>query len=351
MSDYGELRAWLAMGEHDGESLHAMLSSWPDMEELTREVLPYLSDQLPRLDVRVEPYQGVPYSAWFDVLLEGAMRLDSCGDFEGAKRGYALCLRLKPDCVPACVNLFRITHRGAPVAGMLSTQRWEAHGPYGDESWENIQRALSVLQGQSDEGFMQALDDLWGDVEHQSTLYPSTIAVAFFLIFLLDSGELSRAQCRASCDWLTTVVAWIVEPLYESFYETPGDEVEKARWLGDLWSFLDMKFTPGQTYETEALWWVHHRQNGVWEHDETWQGYEDYECCKLPMFEHEAFLRHGQNVIYDGIFGALYQVIASGIPVYARVQQVHEDVCNSLWMYLGHMAHDMRPDAGHDEGV
>lgn len=345
MSDFGELRAWLAGQSHAGMPLHELLAAWPDTEQLAHEVLPYLSEQVRRLDVRVAPTDGVPYSAWFDVWLERAMQLDERGDMPGALAAYQDCLRIKPDCIPAQVNHFRLRHHGVPFKHVLAAHSWEAHGPYGDESWEAVCDAVSVMDEVDADSFVRMLDALWHNVEHQSTLYPSTLALAYFLMCMLDrQGEELDARSReAIFTWLSTIAGW---GLRACLNINDGEEWRGQKMcdaLGTLPGCMDLVMAT-VSYDEERVWWEAHRRQSVWFRDESFEGYEEYERCELPFFPDEVFACDSllasvpQNKIYDGLYGVLYQVIAAGLPVYRRIQRLYPGEADLLMWLGGHFA-------------
>lgn len=342
--DFGEVRAWLASSAHAGPSLHDVLASWSDTAQLTREVLPYLRAQLRRLDVRVAPTDGVPCSAWFDVWLAEAYALDASGDVKGARAVYEDCLRIKPDCIPARVNHFRLRHRGVPFENVLAGHTWEAHGPYGDESWDVVREAVRVMDQVDADAFVQLLDSTWNDVEHQSTLYPSTLALAYFLMCMLDRRDALDATIReAALDWLSTVAGWVLAPFLIRDDEMRGDPEEMWSALDTLSGCMDLEFA-SLSRDEENVWWAERRCQSVWPRDASFGGYEEYERCDLPCFPDEVFVRASptapvpQHMIYDGLHGVLYQVIAAGLPLYRKVQQVRRGEADWLVCCGGHLA-------------
>lgn len=346
MSDFGELRAWLAAPSHTGTGLHELLVAWQDTEQLAREVLPYLSEQVRRLDVRVAPTNGVPYSAWFDVWLERAMQLDEQGDVSGALATYQDCLRIKPDCIPARVNHFRLAHRGVPFKQVLATHAWEAHGPYGDESWEALRDAVSVMDEVSADLFVRKLDALWDHVEHQGTLYPSTLALAYFLMCVLDrqgDASLDVTSREAIFTWLSTIAGWVLRAFLIRSDGEQGVPGEMLAALDKLPGCMDLVIAT-ISFNEERVWWEAHRRQSVWFRDESFEGYEEYERCELPCFPNEVFVRESliasapQNTIYDGLHGVLYQVIAAGLPMYRRIQRLYPGEADWLMLLGGHFA-------------
>ena len=337
-SGWGDLRAWLGQDTLDGAKVHTLFERWPNKAELKEAVLPYCLDQLRRQGRGVEPRRSVPYSGWFDGLLQEAMALDEALAHGQAIRAYRDCLCLKPNCLPAALNMHRLRHRGHGF-GQLLEQGWEAFGPYGDESWMRLEKGLREMEGEDPEQVDTILENLTFDIEHQLTLYPSTLALAAFLIHGLDHEREDRGHVAASMRRLAHMVLYTMVPPY-----TAQDLAEGTLWpVAKCWSFVDpyiVSLGQGQrTTVDEAALWFEHRQYAVW-HQASWEGYNTWESCKIPCFAQAPFIQGKRNLIYDNISASIFQVIASGLPVYRRLaretpgQRFTDQV---LW-HVGHFA-------------
>lgn len=380
---WGELRSWHAQEHLRGRHLGPLLDRWYHQrpEELFEAVIPYCLDKIRQRDEKsVHPLSPVPYSAWVDRLLEEAMDADRERRDEDAIRAYEKLLCFKPDCVPAHLNLYRLRHRDTPFDVLLDTHDWEAHGPYGSDSWENVKSHLIALDPRSGEHGAQRLPlstvmrSLMVDIEHQATIYPSTLATIELLIMLMDRPEngLLESEEQKLATFLRDLLFYTLFSPYHSYdmHELSSrDEARRAEAIAQfswpvksMWSFVDpvvKRFSntsalrsfvrahytvaEGATRAPIADLFFEKRGYCICL-DDSPRTYYEYEVCKLPCLQGDAFWREERNLVYEHIAMPIFQSITAGIPVFERFCQTHEpQECarhEALLWHLGHFARE-----------
>ena len=384
---WGELRSWHAQEHLRGRHLGPLFERWSlaRPEEFTGVTLPYCLEQIrQRPEKSVHPYSPVPYSSWLDRLLEAAMTADRERRDEDAIRAYEAILCFKPDCVPAHLNLYRLRHRHTPIRELIAAHDWEAHGPYGSDSWHNVSHQLTMLDPRSrtsddEPGHLAPITrSLMMDVEHQSTLYPSTLAAIQLIIMLMDREEhaeseaLSASAQRQLASFLLDLFFYTLFSPYHShdLHELSSRDEERRRkaiaqfcWpVAAMWSFIDpiIKRFPDR-HQAMRFARTHHtmpegasrapvaelffdRRSYYMYVDDGARAYRDYEVCKLPCLSGASFWRAEQNLVLEHISMHVYQAITAGIPVFERFYDAHHDDPEDnhhhealLW-HLGHFA-------------